>query len=147
MDFIHYERLLRVEREWLCSTSFPVPGGLFIRKVIFKADEAVLDRIKKLLRAVDKINGSGWDNLDPLVQILPPSFVGVCSAPLTVMDENIWICEWRKLSGEEKLRFEEEKGWSASDWLYWLHPEQRTWFIASSEKSVKGLWQLNLITL
>lgn len=147
MDSNKYDRLLQVEQEWLKGASVSIPQGLFSRKIISSADDAALARLRDLLRTVDNFKKIDWDDLQKLVGSLPSWFIGACSAPLAADEENIWLSRWRQLSGEERLKFEEERGWSAIDWLYWLHPDQRTWFIASSEKYQDRSQHLKIITL
>lgn len=106
----------------------------------------MIEKLKELLGVVDNIECQSWDNLDELVILLPDWFLSACSRPFSNDEMVVWLDKWRGLSGDVQKLLEEERGWSAIDWLHWLHPRQRGWFVVSFKFRIGGFNQLTLAT-
>ena len=144
-DFL---RLTALELTWLRGETKDVDltNDIFARTVEFDGDDQVIEKLKELLRVVDNIEYRSWSNLDALVILLPDWFLLACSKPFSNDEMVAWLDKWRALSGDAQKLLEEERGWSAIDWLHWLHPQQRGWFVVLSEFRIGGSNQLTLAT-
>ncbi len=104
----------------------------FIARCPFGVDE-VLEKVKSVLKSVDASalihdkNTAGW--------ILPGWFVAACTPQMNPDEASEWLDSWKKLSLDEQIIAEEEKGWSLEEWLYWMEPVNRQWFFWDAEVS------------
>ena len=87
----------------------------------------VVTRCRQVVKAIID-NGDPWPNLDEWKKKLPDWFASACAPEQTREEAERWLVWWRSLPPAEKAAAEDERGWSLSDWLYWLEPEQRDWF-------------------
>lgn len=90
---------------------------------------SVLDNCKEIMRIVLRETENKNLALEEWMLILPNWFVKGCSKEMTEEE----IAHRVTLPIEERVRLSEEEGWSLSDWLYWLKPEQRQWYWWNSE--------------
>ncbi|MBI1927841.1 hypothetical protein HYR99_26830 [Candidatus Poribacteria bacterium] len=112
------------------SQDKPQGMGIVRLKVICRGDsEIVLKKAKEVLISLVKnaISVWPWPDENQWVKFLPQWFVSRCAEELTAEEAEKWLKWWSVLSWEEQQRVEKEKAWSLSDFLYWFHPEQRTW--------------------
>jgi hypothetical protein len=87
----------------------------------------VLTRARAVMSAVVD-NGEAQPSLDEWKQMLPAWFVAACAPERTKEQAAAWLVWWRTLSRADQVAAEEKLGWSLSDWLYWLEPDQRDWY-------------------
>ncbi|MFM7887132.1 MAG: hypothetical protein ACKPCM_10675 [Pseudanabaena sp.] len=88
----------------------------------------VLRKCKEVLEAFLRGSGDKWPSDDCWLTILPQWFIQQCSEELSLEEQEKWLVWWRGLSPEEQSQLNKEEQWSLSEWLYWLHPENRQWF-------------------
>lgn len=107
----------------------PIPG-LGIVRFRARSDESAtmsLDRTKEVMRAVISIPDDQWEDVGALAQRFPRWYVSAFRAETTPDEDERWLAQWRKVSAIEQRRLEEERGWSFSEWCYWMEPAQRKW--------------------
>lgn len=69
-----------------------------------------------------------WPGLDEWERIMPAWFVTACAPEQTREEAESWLAWWRTLSSADRAAAEVQRGWSLSNWLYWLEPEKRDWY-------------------
>jgi hypothetical protein len=86
-----------------------LPGSTGLLRYVVEAPDpaGVIARVTEVLRVVLERSGQTWPSLDEWRRVLPGWFVAGF-AP--------------ERSGQE------QDGWTLEAWLYWLEPEQRSWF-------------------
>jgi hypothetical protein len=100
-------------------------------KVVCRGDsETVLQNAKEVLTALVRkaISEWPWPDDHKWRNALPQWFVERCGEELTAEEAEKWLEWWRGLPWEKQQQVEKEKPWSLSDWIYWFHPNQRTWY-------------------
>ena len=68
-----------------------------------------------------------WPSDAALIALLPGWFVAACAPESTPAEEERYLRWWRELSAERKAEEARSAPWSLSEWLHWIHPEQRPW--------------------
>lgn len=103
--------------------------SLLVRLVVTADDaEAVIDRVREVLRAVVPMSAEQLDREAEHPAVLPPWFVDRCAPEMTPVEAANWLAWWRGLDPEGQAGAEEEKGWTLPDWLYWMRPDERQWY-------------------
>lgn len=87
-----------------------------------------LARAREVLKIVNQASRKEWPAVEEWRRILPPWFLMRCAREETEAERAARIARWRSLSWVEKQREEREAVWSLSDWIYWLRPDERTWY-------------------
>ena len=90
--------------------------------------DRVVEKAKAVLTLVNEHSRKAWPNNDQWRGILPEWFLAECGPELTVEQAERQVELERHLSFEQRAALEREARWSAADWTYWLHPDQRLWF-------------------
>ncbi len=107
------------------------PAGLgtarFVARCAGDARE-VLDRARNVLTEVSRAALGPWPSDSAWQEMLPDWFVGECSTEETRERAEEWLSWWRGLPAEKQAKVEREERWTLAGWLYWLRPENRTWF-------------------
>lgn len=103
-------------------------GTVRFRVTCHNSAEETLVRMKQLLSSVDSNGLERWPDLDEWRTILPEWFVDACAPEMTGDEKERWLEAWRRMEPEEKAIHEKTRKWTLSSWLYWLGPDQRTWF-------------------
>lgn len=112
--------------------SGPAPGArpigilLELDAISSRRSRGVLAGVREVMKAVLS-NIDPWPDLDGWRNVLPAWFVERSAPEQTKEEAERWLASWRKLPPEEQAKAE-ERGWSLSNWLYWLEPEQRQWY-------------------
>ena len=92
-------------------------------------------KLKELLASVHQISSAEWDDLDKAVEYLPPWFLNNSPPSLSDDEAKEWTAHWRTLEPHEQKQMVDESGWPALDWLYWLSPEMRIWYLVGMESN------------
>ncbi|QQO08995.1 hypothetical protein [Breznakiella homolactica] len=110
-------------------TDKPTGLGTVRFVVICKSDACeLLENAKEVLKIVDNTYDKNWPTLDEWKCILPKKFIDSFDPEMS-HQEKIELVEFQKtLSWQEKTDQDKERKWSLSSWLYWMEPENRTWF-------------------
>ncbi|ADO50548.1 hypothetical protein [[Enterobacter] lignolyticus] len=90
--------------------------------------ENILSLAKNVLKTVDDAYDSDWPDLASWKKILPKIFVDNCEPEISKRDMDHRIAYRKSLPWEEQQRLMINERWSLDNWLYWLEPENRTWF-------------------
>jgi hypothetical protein len=88
--------------------------------------ESVLKKAKEVLGLIDEATIGAWPALPSWKSILPADFLNAFVPEKTPEEEQRWLIWWRSLSAERQ-KIEADK-WSLADWLYWMEPNNRSWF-------------------
>ena len=88
----------------------------------------VIENAKSVLKLVNEHSRSVWPSDEQWTRILPEWFLAECGPELTAEQAEQEIESERHLSVEQRAELERVARWSAADWTYWLHPNQRLWF-------------------
>jgi hypothetical protein len=94
--------------------------------------EIVLARCRQVLEVVLPTPASTWPALAEWAQVLPGWFVDGCSPTESRDEAEKWLAWWRSLPLAEQAKAASERPWTLEGWLYWVHPDQRTWSWAGS---------------
>ncbi|MFF0266904.1 hypothetical protein [Kribbella sp. NPDC004536] len=93
------------------------------------ADSAeLLSRCTEVLEVVLQRPEPAWPDLSVWQRVLPAWFVQACAPERTAEEAQADLIRWRTLSPAEQKCADEESRWSLSDWLWWLEPDNRTWY-------------------
>ena len=125
---------IELEDCWLSgSTSAHLSQSLLVEMEYLSIDP-ILPKIKSLLSEVRKLSPEILVSSSNNDSSIPVWFIEFCKPPLSPEEMKSWLKHWRSLKGQEQLDFEEKKGWSLADWLYWMHPENRAWYVAGGSE-------------
>lgn len=120
--------------------SVEVPRGHLLVDVVATSDghAATIDhRVREVMAIIAQHHGDRWPGLDEWEQLLPKWFVAACAEERTIEEEERWLDWWRSLPADERAPAAEERAWSLADWLYWLQPEERQWYLWDSRVESK----------
>jgi hypothetical protein len=89
----------------------------------------VIEKAKDVLRATieEQQRSETWPSLEEWQVRLPRWFVERCAEEILMEEAE----RRRRLPMEERIRLGKE--WSLNGWLYWLHPDRRSWFWWTAE--------------
>jgi hypothetical protein len=92
--------------------------------------EFVLNNVKEVLVTIinKTLKESTWPSDDEWYEILPNWFREKCSDELNEKDAEKWLDWWRSHSPEDQKKIELDMKWSLSNWIYWMHPDNREWY-------------------
>ncbi|MFD7159443.1 hypothetical protein ACFV9C_32925 [Kribbella sp. NPDC059898] len=108
--------------------------GAGIRLSAESADSAVLlNRCRDVMVAVLQHPAADWPDLPTWRSEMPAWFVLACAPEKTPEQEQADLIWWQSLSSDEQATADEASQWSLSDWLWWLEPENRTWYWLGAE--------------
>ncbi|MCG7537914.1 hypothetical protein [Pseudoalteromonas sp. OOF1S-7] len=105
----------------------------------------VLDRAKEVMLTLLSCTKGKCFQYIKWTNALPSWFVQCCGRELSSDELEEYLSKWRLLSPEEQEKMENEQDWSLDDWLYWLEPEQRTWYWWSSNRLNDDLFELVIV--
>jgi hypothetical protein len=88
-----------------------------------------IEKLRELLRATHLIGENEWSDLDEATNVLPQWFLENSAPSSTQEEAEAWLAHWRTLEPHEKQQAEDDRGWEAANWLYWLSPEMRIWYL------------------
>lgn len=95
----------------------------------------VISRAEEVLMIIDRQVAMGWPADEKWREILPEWFVSSCAPEMTDQESEAWLKRWDAMPEEERAIEESLKIWSLLDWIYWMHPERRTWFWQGADAS------------
>lgn len=106
------------------------PGGIGLVTLRATATDpaATLDRTKEVLRTVLTPGEHGWRTAEEWADELPCWFVDRCAPESPAGQRSEWLTWWRNLDPSGRSEAAERQAWSLDDWLFWLQPEERTWY-------------------
>lgn len=106
------------------------PGGEGLVELYAHATGTASDVVIRSKQVVKVIldHGEKSPDLEQWRRRLPGWFVAACAPEWTREEAERWLAWWRTLLPAERIAAEDELGWSLSNWLHWLEPEQRDWF-------------------
>jgi hypothetical protein len=93
----------------------------------------LLARCREVMMTILQHGAGDWPDLKGWQAELPEWFVLACAPEKTAAEEQAELMWWRSLSPDEQAAADESARWSLSDWLWWLEPENRTWYWLGSE--------------
>ena len=116
--------------------SGPLPGeepggvGLVVVAAVCAGDaESVRARIQSVLATVVDHQQGPWPSLDEWQQLLPAWFLDACADEMSQEQAEAWVAWWRSLPADQQAVASQEQVWTLADWLYWLEPAERQWFV------------------
>ncbi|TCC19248.1 hypothetical protein [Kribbella sindirgiensis] len=93
------------------------------------ADSALLlERCREVMVKILQHGEEDWPDLPVWQRELPAWFVLACGPERTQEEADAKLIWWRGLSPGEQMVASEVSRWALSDWLWWLEPENRTWY-------------------
>lgn len=106
------------------------PGGAGTVTVTAHTSDphGLIARCTEVMTAVLEATTQPWPSRSEWAEILPPWFVSRCARESTPEEDAAWLAWWRGLDGERRAVEARNRPWSLSDWLYWLQPDERTWY-------------------
>ncbi|MBD2812281.1 hypothetical protein ID853_15670 [Xenorhabdus sp. Vera] len=81
----------------------------------------ILDKVKKTLLLIHENSFPTWPSVDEWSSILPKEFVGSFSDA------------------------DDSDDWTLNDWLYWLEPENRTWFLWDAKEMDSKCLKISIV--
>ena len=131
MDF-NKAVFLKMEKSWITGQSQDFITPVVVAEIRYLSTKDVLLKVKGLLNALHALEVQDWDSEEKVVFAIPDWFADFCVSPQSDAEMKSWLAQWRALTSEKQLAFEEKKGWSLPDWLYWMHPKNRTWYVVNA---------------
>lgn len=124
---------IALERERLISAPSlsDKPTGIGSVRFIVSCEsntESILTLAKDVLKIVSNVYESDWPDLASWEKILPDIFVDNCEHEISKESMDKRIAYRKSLPWEEQQKMIADEKWSLDSWLYWLEPENRTWF-------------------
>jgi len=144
VDYKGFDQFRKMEMQWLSGEPISRSAPEVFCDIRFHAKEGVFVRIKELLSAVNAIALDEWPHEERVRLKLPGWFVDACVPPFSTEEMKIWLTQWRSLSPTEQVAFEEKKGWSLADWLHWMSPENRSWFVVNATHDLRNFSNLTV---
>ena len=124
----------RLERELVFLQCGPTPAdkpmGVGTVDFVVRCNHdapSVLARAKSVLELVDQAGLHEWPAGSAWFEIIPDWFKARCAPELGPNEAELKLAKWKKLPPEQQRQMEEE-GWSVLNWIYWLDPDNRTWY-------------------
>jgi len=101
--------------------------------VVFEAQCAssaneVHEKVREVLQVVLSQSGDHWPTLSTWKELLPSWFVVACAPEKTLEDQERWLQWFKNLPSDEQSLVQNQAPWTLAGWLYWLQPENRSWF-------------------
>ena len=121
--------LLEKEKIWLNKGLYEKNSSAFTLKISTKTELSLIQKLKDLLSAVHDLNDDDWQDLEHAVIKLPNWFLEKSPQPMTPTEEAVWLKKWRASAPEDQIKMDSEQGWAPADWLYWMNPESRCFFL------------------
>ena len=120
----------------LATPAAPPAEALAVRfRIDCAADaEAVLGRVQAVLGAVLAADAEAWPGVEAWRDGLPSEFVDRCAPEVTEVEARRRLAAWQRMSLADRARQAATEPWSLSDWLFWMHPDERPW----------GLWSVTV---
>lgn len=107
------------------------PGGAGLVSVAVFApgrSAVVLARARRVLAAVVEVGGDQRPDDPRWATLLPPGFVAEFAAQESEQERERWLSWWRGLGPTERAQASRDRRWTLPDWLFWLQPDERTWY-------------------
>ena len=106
------------------------PGGVGLIELIAATTDtsALLARARAVLTVVLDSDRSDWLDDAHWQRMLPAWFKTACAPDLSEKQATEELARWRALPAEDRQSWQQDKQWSTTNWLYWMHPDNRTWF-------------------
>lgn len=124
--------ILQERKRLICAPSLmDKPTGIGSVRFVVSCESnagSILSLAKDVLKVVSKVYESDWPDLASWKEMLPEIFVDSCEPEISKEDMDKRIAYRRSLSWEEQKKLLADEKWSLDNWLYWLEPENRTWF-------------------
>lgn len=136
--------LFNLERNWVSSADQASAVPFTKIMIRYRSNTLVMPRVQALLFDLHTLVPENWKSDTAASRKIPDWFKNFCTAPLSTDEMNVWLATWRKLPRAEQIIFETEKGWSLQDWLYWMQPENRTWYVVGASEK---LGQQSMVSL
>jgi hypothetical protein len=142
VDYKNSNQFRKMEMQWLSGEppNRPLPEVLW--EIRFRSKENALAKVKELLNVVNSITPDEWSLEERVKLKLPTWFIDACAQPLSNDEMKVWLAQWRSLPAEAQLAFEEKKGWSLADWLHWMSPENRSWYVVNATEDLRNFSNL-----
>lgn len=126
--------LLELEKKWVTNSPIaPTNTQAYLIRTAVKAKQEQLERVRELLSCVHHLSFGEDVVLSKLAPDLPRWFLDRSSQSLSEQEMAQWLDKWRSADSGMKKLMEEQKGWSAEDWLYWMDPFNRPIFLVNTK--------------
>ncbi len=99
-----------------------------INATLSTTSDLFLCRCQEVLGVILENTGDPWPSVAHWLSILPRWFVEACAAEESEEESELWWTQWQKLSGVARETASAERGWTVSEWLHWMQPDEREWF-------------------
>lgn len=123
------QSLLAAEKAWVDGSTFLVKSAAFKFKIKATVAFDSIQKLKELLGAVHNLSTDDWRDLDTAARMLPKWFLEKSPAQMSADETELWLKKWRGASTDVKSEMQKNKGWSPADWLFWMNPKTRLFFI------------------
>lgn len=126
--------LLELERKWVKNNPNALTDTHAYRiRTTVKAKQEQLERVRELLSCVHLLSFGEDVLFSKLASELPKWFLDRSSQSLSEQEMSQWLIKWRSADSDIKKLMEDQKGWSAEDWLYWMDPFNRPIYLISTK--------------
>lgn len=126
--------LLELEKMWAKNSPSALANTqAYLIRIVVKTKPEQLERIKELLSCVHLLKFGEDAALSKLASELPRWFLDRSSPPLSEQEMIQWLNKWRSADSDLKKLMEDQKGWSAEDWLYWMDPFNRPIYLIDAK--------------
>lgn len=123
------------------------PGGVGLVDVMARTDgssEDLLDRCREVLEEILDAGPALWPSVDEWRSSLPQWFVRGCADEPAAEDDARWLAWWRGLDPPARQQASRDRPWSLADWLWWMQPDERTWFWWNARRANEHEVQIHL---
>lgn len=132
-DGLEAERAWVEQRPWLKKLAMPTIT------VTVQWDDSSISLLRELLSSIHLLDAGDYENLEVAAGKLPKWFLDQSPKPLSKLEADRWLEKWSASSSSEQREMQSQLGWSAPDWLYWLIPENRLWYVIAASKESSSL--------
>lgn len=126
--------LLELEKKWAKNDPSALTNTqAYLIRTTVKAKQEQLERVKELLSCVHLLSFGEDVLFSKLASELPRWFLDRSSQSLSEQEMAQWLNKWRSADSDMKKLMEDQKGWSAEDWLYWMDPFNRPIYLVDTK--------------
>jgi hypothetical protein len=90
--------------------------------------ETVLSKAKEVMEIALRYRAEDWPSDAEWPSLLPGWFIAACAPEVSREQYDRDLEARKKLSYEEQVEAERTERWSPLAWVFWLHPNMRSWW-------------------
>ncbi|PJR62406.1 hypothetical protein [Raoultella sp. T31] len=128
---VMYEILLERKRLACAPSLSDKPTGIGSVRFVVSCEsnaEHIMSLAKEVLKVISDAYETEWPDLVSWKEMLPDFFVDSFEPEISKEDMDKRIAYRNSLPWKEQQKLLADEKWSLDSWLYWLEPENRTWF-------------------